>query len=185
MKKLFVYVMLICSSFAFAEFRLNEVGVGSGYAQGTLRGQHLPYEVVPAFIHLGWYLNDVFGFPRHQGKLSLVLEPFYNPIIEPSSSEEVGLEVMLQYAYPIIKKVSPYIEAGAGPMYLGLRTNAQGAPGFNFLDQLGAGLKIEFTSRNVLTLGYRYRHISHAKLRGKPNKGIDTQAGIVIYSYLL
>jgi hypothetical protein len=170
---------------AHAEFRLNEIGVGSGYGQGTLRVQKVDYEVVPVFIHMGWYLNDVFGFPNHKGKLSFVLEPFYNPILEPKCSQELGLEVMLQYAYPIIKKVSPYIEAGAGPMYLGLSTAAQGAAGFNFLDQLGAGLKIEFTPRNILTLGYRYRHISHAKLRGKPNKGIDTDAGIIIYSYLL
>lgn len=191
MKKLFFLVAIPLFLFAKTKddspiFTLNEIAIGSGYAEGSLRGQNENYEVIPIFIHLGFELNRAWGFPNHPGKLYFVLEPFYNPIIAPKNSQEVGFDVFFQYAFPIIKdRIFPYVEIGAGPMYLGLRTVAQGSPGFNFLDQVGAGVKFYITDQYSLNLGYRYRHISHAGIRGKPNKGIDTNAGILSFSYYL
>lgn len=181
-------VFFICNIYAEEikpSFKLTEIAPGFGFASGNLRGQTPDYRAVPLFIHLGFLLNDVWGFPNHPGKLNFALEPFCNRIVSPSHNIELGFSVFFQYVYPILEKMRVYGEIGAGPMYLGIDTVAQGQAGFNFLDQVGVGMQFYTTKLQALNIGYRYRHISHAGIRGKPNKGIDSNAMIVSYSVFL
>ena len=176
--------ILFCLFLPLQLLALSELSIGAGYAMGNLHRQPEKYRVVPVYLRFGFYLNPYIGLACHRGTLQIALEPFYNQILKPKLEPEVGFDLFVAYRYPLTSLLSPYVEIGAGPMYLGLRTVAQGAPGFNFLDQIGAGLQLFITPCCTLNIGYRFRHISHARLRGKPNLGINSN-GIFIASSLI
>jgi len=67
-----------------------------------------------------------------------------------------------------------YLEGGAGPIYLGLKTHEQEKPGFSFLDQLGLGIELHPTQKLGIILGYRLTHMSHAGLLRTKNRGIES-----------
>ena len=69
-------------------------------------------------------------------------------------------------------------------MFLSIKSVEQGDAGFNFLDQLGAGLQYKVSERTAIFGGYRFRHISHAGLADRPNGGINSNALVAGFSWL-
>jgi hypothetical protein len=162
---------------------LNEIGIGSGYSRGSLKDFTDDYEVIPAFLRIGFNINSLVGLEGHKGTLQFALEPFANPIIGPDEGIETGLDFFFRYLYPLSSTVKLVSEVGAGPMYLSIDTTEQGDSGFNFLDQFGLGLQIGMSEKTALSMGYRFRHISNAGF-SQPNTGINSNALIMCFSFL-
>jgi hypothetical protein len=64
----------------------------------------------------------------------------------------------------------PYLEGGIGLMYTGLDGLGLGS-NILFSDNVGVGLRFPGSAWSV---GYRYRHISHAGLWADSNSGMNT-----------
>lgn len=159
--------------------RLNEVGISTGYALDNLGRNREDLKVFPVIGRIGFRINPIFRLGKHRGTIQFVLEPFLGVIRAPEWGYEVGLDLFLRYSYPVLRRVSAYLEAGAGPIYLSPHTGEQGHGGFNFLDQAGAGIQVFLREDAALSVGYRYRHTSHGGFRSSPNAGIDGHSVII------
>ncbi|MEI7789515.1 MAG: acyloxyacyl hydrolase [Chlorobiaceae bacterium] len=163
---------------------LNEIGIGSGYAWGSLKREPVHLTVYPAFVRIGFNMNSLVGMEDHQSTLQLVFEPFLNSMTAPKTGVETGCSIGLRYLHPLSVSVALFTEASFAPMFLSIKSVEQGAAGFNFLDQLGAGLQYKVSERTAIFGGYRFRHISHAGLVNRPNGGINSNALVAGFSWL-
>jgi len=162
---------------------LDEIAIGSGYAWGHLKFTDADFNAVPLFVRFGFNMNSVFGMKESKGTLQLALEPFCNPVTEPGSGVETGLDVFIRYLYPVAPTVKLVGEISSGPMYLSIDTHEQGQGGFNFLNQLGLGAQVAVSGNSAITVGYRFRHLSNAGT-SEPNRGINSNAVVASYSLL-
>lgn len=162
---------------------LDEIAIGSGYAWGHLKFTRADFNAVPIFVRVGFNMNSVFGMRDSKGTLQLALEPFCNPVTEPESGVETGLNVFFRYLHPIAPSVKLVGEIGSGPMYLSVNSQEQGDAGFNFLNQFGLGAQVAVSENSAITLGYRFRHLSNAGT-SEPNRGINSNALVLSYSLL-
>jgi len=69
-------------------------------------------------------------------------------------------------------RVIPYFEAGIGLAYTGLRNYGLGSR-VQFSDNLGLGLALETDDGTRWTIGYRFRHLSHAGIWADRNKRLN------------
>ncbi len=156
----------------------QEFGAYTGYIHGTLKQQkHL--EAIPLGLRLGFDLKPFtkkFGFDP-KGLLELVYEPFINTITQPHTNVEMGVGMLLKYAYPLTSKFYPFIEAGVGPYYMTLKTHEQSTQ-FNFIDQGGAGFYYFIKKDVAVNVEYRYRHVSNAGI-DHPNGGFEASDYLV------
>ncbi|RXK87741.1 acyloxyacyl hydrolase [Chlorobaculum sp. 24CR] len=162
---------------------LDEIAIGSGYAWGHLKFTEADFNAVPLFVRFGFNMNSVFGMKESKGTLQLALEPFCNPVTEPDSGVETGLDVFIRYLHPVAPSVKLVGEIGSGPMYLSIDSREQGEAGFNFLNQFGLGAQVAVSNNSAITVGYRFRHLSNAGA-SEPNRGINSNAVVVSYSLL-
>ncbi|AAM73484.1 MAG TPA: acyloxyacyl hydrolase [Chlorobaculum sp.] len=162
---------------------LDEIAIGSGYAWGHLKFSEADYNAVPIFARFGFNMNSVFGMKESKSTLQLALEPFCNPVTEPDSGVETGLNVFIRYLQPVAPSVKLVGEIGSGPMYLSINSAEQGKAGFNFLNQFGLGAQVAVSPKSAITVGYRFRHLSNAGT-SEPNRGINSNAVVVSYSLL-
>ena len=165
-------------------FYLNEIGVGSGYAWGTLKSDPDNLALYPEFVRIGFNINSLLGIEGLQSTLQLTLEPFFNSISDPKAGFETGCGVGLRYLHKLSGPVDLVTEASFAPMYLSIRSAEQGDAGFNFLTQEGGGLQYKVSDRVAIFAGYRFRHISHAGLSDRPNAGINSNAIVAGLSWL-
>lgn len=70
------------------------------------------------------------------------------------------------------KRVQPFIAASAGFVYFLQSVPDERGKHLNFTFDVGAGLRLALTTRMVVTVGYRYHHLSNG-FRGKINPGVD------------
>lgn len=183
----FIVVSLTCVSYAevqgkesYFKYGFKELGLFCGFHRGKLRDKE-HYEVIPAMLHLGFDMRPVIR--NHSGMLmEFLLEPFINTVITPDCNIEVGNNFLLKFAYPVTKKLYPYLEGGCGLIYLTQQTREQ-ATQFNFTDQIGCGLTYFFTKNSNISVGYRLRHISNAAIK-QPNKGMNADSLICGVSFV-
>ena len=178
-------VMAVPSGAVYAASNSNtsswftESGVVVGYGSGNI--PEGTYEPILLIWHLSKdlspYLSSLKG---HQGTLSFICEPQVNPAFSPKTDIEFGVGLGLKYMYPITDKISPYVFGSVGPHYISVQTEDQ-ANGFIFADTVGAGLYFKITKNPAINIGYRYRHVSNARLKS-PNGGINVQFGTIGYS---
>ncbi|NTU50551.1 MAG: acyloxyacyl hydrolase [Desulfobulbaceae bacterium] len=162
----------------------NELSVGSGYVQGDLKSNPEDLVVYPAFVRIGFNINSLVGISGGRSTLQFALEPFVNPVVEPEIGLEAGLGIGLRYFHELSGPVSLFFEASVAPMFLSIDTAEQGKAGFNFLDQMGAGIQCRLSDRAAVFGGYRRRHISHAGLADRSNNGINSNAIVAGFSLL-
>lgn len=186
----FIILLLpLFSTLSLAEnekIKFKEMRLGIGYAFGNLKLENSTpdYEAIPLSAQFGFNINKLFGLNGHKGDIQLAIEPYIGHISKPEHNVEFGLGLFFKYAYPLFDKISPYVEFGAGPMYLGINTYEQEENGFNFISQGGGGIQYFIAENKTINLGYRFRHISNADFKDNRNAGINTHmitAGISMF----
>lgn len=68
--------------------------------------------------------------------------------------------------------VVPYFEGGIGLAYTGLRNYGLGSR-VTFSDNVGVGVAFDDAGGRSWSVGYRFRHLSHAGIFGSPNDGLN------------
>jgi hypothetical protein len=140
--------------------RLHQ-GVFSGYSSACLVGQD-EYTMIPLIYRVGFGLSE---------RWELNLEPYVGGLCQPKTGWEIGVPVFVRWNQPLTTKWGFFLDGGAGPMVLGASTREQGNR-FNFVDQVGLGLKYNRSGGGSFELGGRFRHVSNAGLNDM-NAGID------------
>ncbi|NTU52556.1 MAG: acyloxyacyl hydrolase [Chlorobiaceae bacterium] len=180
-------LLTAATSFAAADtrrgFQLDEIAIGSGYADGHLKFTRATYKAVPAYLRFGFDMSSTVGMQESKGRLQLAFEPFCNPVTKPESGVESGLNVFFRYLHPLSASMKLVSEIGSGPMYLSIDSEEQGKAGFNFLNQFGLGAQLAVTGKSAITIGYRFRHLSNGGT-SQPNRGINTNTAVISYSWL-
>lgn len=79
--------------------------------------------------------------------------------------------------------IQPFFKSSAGFMYLSNPFPNDLGTNFNFTLEIGTGLDIPITEHTILTLGYKYHHMSNGET-GQVNPGVDSNifyGGFTIY----
>lgn len=151
---------------------LKEFAVLTGFARGNLKDKD-DYKFVPAIFRFGFdlkrFLNKISFSPKELFEFQV--EPFVSAVISPDTNAEFGANLLFKYGYFFTKKFCPYIEAGAGVIYITQHTREQSTQ-YNFIPQVGAGISYFLNDNLAVSAGYRYRHLSNASIKA-PNKGIN------------
>jgi lipid A 3-O-deacylase len=84
--------------------------------------------------------------------------------------------------HPLTENISAYMMIAWGTHYIFAVTQKQ-ANGFIFSDTRGAGFSFFLTKKSMVSVGYRWRHLSNADLKS-PNRGINNHFGLIGYSIL-
>lgn len=118
----------------------------------------------------GAKVNDWFN--RIGTDFTWLVEPMIGAIVgdEDSVEFQVVPQVHFEPASMQHRRIVPYLEGGIGLMYTGLDGLGLGS-NILFSDNVGLGLRFAETGWSV---GYRYRHISHAGLWADSNSGMNT-----------
>jgi len=148
--------------------KFDTVSLHSGYFNAAIKGEDI--QGVPNLVRADWRITELN--PEY-GRLTVGIEGFHYNLRKDSGSI-IGATPMARFTYPIKPWLGAYVEGGAGPIYLGVETFEQEEKGFSFLDQVGAGIELNVNSRWSFLLGYRFSHISHARLKDTRNRGIES-----------
>lgn len=153
-----------------------EVGIATGYAQGTTaigHAQSANRSAVFVMPRIGMVLTDPLGKSWWQGNVELLVEPVVARFIKPFAAEAAGGSFVLQYNFLSFGRWMPFWDAGAGMIWTNLapRIPEQSTP-FEFVLETGPGVHYFVTDRITWTMGVRYHHISNANL-GDRNTGIN------------
>lgn len=180
----FIFVVLLlclnlssCRAEEEAENRkssLKSIDILTGFGKAHLRVRG-GYEFIPVIAGFNFDLKPFFEKFNLSpaGLAEFQLEPFISLVYQPRLNIEAGNAFMLKFGLlPETSKFQPYINAGAGVLYMSQHTNEQ-AKQFNFLEQGGVGMYYFFRDDLALNMNCRIRHISNAGL-DTPNQGINT-----------
>lgn len=175
-RHLIVLTLLITCPFPFPAWAQSTVGASEiGFITGIGTGSSSAgrYHPILLTLHLA---SDVrryiptLSIPR--GTMFLLCEPQINPAFAPEGDIEVGVGFGLQYNYHLTDRFSPFIMGTVGPHYITLQDRHQ-ENGFVFASTIGVGIATNLDKRSLLSLGYRYRHLSNGGMN-EPNHGINT-----------
>ncbi len=78
----------------------------------------------------------------------------------------------LRLTYRVAKRVQPFIAGSTGIAYFIQSVPNNWGKHLNFMFDVGAGVQVVLTSDLILSVGYRYYHLSNG-FRGQINPGID------------
>jgi len=163
---------------------LKEFGIFTGTVEGTLKEKE-DYHIVPLIARFGFDLNSFLNklnIRLNEKQLFLFdLEPFFNTVTDPDLNIEIGSNFLFKYGYFINKKVCPYVEGGAGIIYITQHTREQSTQ-FNFVPQFGGGVSYFIKDKTAVSFEYRYRHLSNSAIE-QPNKGINVNMFLVGLSW--
>lgn len=80
-------------------------------------------------------------------------------------------------------RIKPFVQVGAGVLFFNKSMPLPESRKLQFTGDFGGGLQIHTTGNNVMTLGYRYFHISNGNLTPKVyNVGYNAQTFYIGYS---
>ena len=148
-----------------------------GYAEKS--GQDM------AFPSLGWrwrfsFCESLDAVTEKLGtRVTWWVEPMAAAVLGDESSGEFQVVpgVRFESVSPWFAGLSPYLEGGIGLMYTGLDDLGLGS-NILFSDNVGLGFAL---ADSGWSLGYRYRHSSHAGLWAESNSGLDVHYLTVRY----
>jgi len=121
---------------------------------------------------------------RARTDLSFALEPMIAGVFGDERSVEAQLVplVHLEPSAMQLRRWRLYFEGGIGVIYTAIEDLRLGS-NFLFSDNVGIGLSFGRTDAprwSRLSIGYRFRHISHAGIFGEPNAGMETHALVLM-----
>lgn len=108
------------------------------------------------------------------GRLEIIPQATIQTFNEPKVGTLIGVSPVFRYTRLLTEDFFAFIELGAGPGYLDIRTREQGSPGFNFVDSANIGFSYSIRENMKLLIKEKNQHVSHAGLRGSRNGGINT-----------
>jgi hypothetical protein len=138
-----------------------------------------------AFPSLGWRWRWRFceAVDEAADKIGTRLTWYVEPMIAGTFGDENTAEIQIvpglriEAASPIGESMVPYLEGGIGLMLTGLDDMGLGS---NVLFSDNVGLGVTFRDSGW-SLGYRYRHASHARIWADSNAGLDVHYLTVRY----
>ncbi|VAX36091.1 hypothetical protein MNBD_UNCLBAC01-985 [hydrothermal vent metagenome] len=165
----------------------------TGFAKGELEKKDA-YKIIPSIFRFSFNIDKagigaadivssiadkVFNKPDLpvKGETEFLVEPFLNTIISPNNNLEVGLVLLVKYAYPVTERINPYFFTGGGVVFMTQHTNEQSTQ-FNYIPQMGGGISYDLKENRTLDFEYRYRHLSNAN-RKLPNDGINVNMFLI------
>lgn len=164
-------------------FRLNELGIGGGYAGGWLKYSKRHYDAYLLSLRFGYDVSRLVGLSGNSTSLQLSFDPFVNVVDANETGVAAGVTVFARYFLPVVKDFKLFGEIGSGPVYLSIFTEEQEDPNFSFLSQFGLGAQLKLSEQIAVSVAARKRHLSNAGLRD-PNHGINTEGVFTGISFL-
>lgn len=165
----------ISAEHAFAEVRASGPLVALGFTD------KLRNDLVIPTLAWRWQFGageTIESWSKRAGvDVSVVVEPSMAGIFGDKDSFEAQLVPLLHIeASEPPRGWSPYLEGGIGVIYTALEGLRLGS-NLLFSDNVGAGLCFDVPDLGPwdrMSIGYRFRHISHAGIFGSPNSGMNT-----------
>ena len=139
-KRVLLIMSIFLCLFSISAFAVESLGVLWGYLNADLKDK-ADYEAVPLMVSFGFNAKKAaakIGI-HTKGILEFQIEPFLNPVIGPDANAEIGIDFLVKYAFPLNKKLFPYVKFGVGPVFMTQHTREQSTQ-FNFVDTAAAGL---------------------------------------------
>ncbi|MEW6299956.1 MAG: acyloxyacyl hydrolase [Thermodesulfobacteriota bacterium] len=159
------------------------LGIRSGYSTSSRK-----LDMVPVQIHIGYTVFKGKWWVMPEGALEIAAEPFVSAITRVtnpgrrSGSVEAGVMLpMLTYSLNLGSRLYPYVEGGVGALYHDIKGYGLGG-GFSFAETVGGGISYVFDKHLMLTVGYRFRHMSNAGIY-KDNNAVNSNMVIAGFSY--
>ena len=181
--------LVVCAHPVFADEAeakkcLKGIEVLTGFGSAKLRDK-ATYHPITFYLDLDFDLKPQLEKINFNPPVmfDFVLEPFASYSYQPDNNAEIGNNFLVKIGFvPETWKLQPYFKGGVGFIYITQHTREQGTQ-FNFNEYAGLGLHYFLNKRTAITAEYRYRHLSNASIKS-PNRGIDTNYGIVGVSHL-
>lgn len=107
-----------------------------------------------------------------EGQMRLLVEIPIWVSLEPQRGYAAGATLLGRYTLAAPGRARPFVEIGAGPIYLDFDNERSQADGFSFTLQGGLGVMVSLSPRWAVVPRFHLHHISNAGLR-KPNPGIN------------
>jgi hypothetical protein len=132
------------------------------------------------FISLGWRWRwdgaDCIDDFLAKGNIdfSWLVEPLVGVVFGDAEAFEASV-VPYFHLRPLdwnVNGVVPWLEGGIGIAYTGLRNYGLGSR-VEFSDNVGVGVTFGSDEGYHWSIGYRFRHLSHAGIFGTPNDGLN------------
>lgn len=163
-----------------------ELGLQSGYWQATTAigdAQSANRSALFVLPQLGYVFTDRLGTNFLSGVFEVLVEPVGAHFFQPFSATLVGGSLVVRYNFLAFGRWMPYWDFGAGMGWTDLapRIPEESVP-FEFLLEMGPGLKFFVTEQTALSLGVRFHHISNAGI-GERNTGLNAVLGLLGFSY--
>lgn len=159
------------------------LGIRSGYSSSSRK-----LDMVPVQIHIGYTLFKGKWWILPGGALEIAAEPFVSAITRVtnpgrrSGSVEAGVMLpVLTYSFDLGYRIHPYVEGGVGALYHDIKGYGLGG-GFSFAETVGAGVSYLLDKNLMLTVGYRFRHMSNAGIY-EDNKALNSNIVMAGFSY--
>jgi hypothetical protein len=141
---------------------------GTDYGLATVGG----YYLLP---HVGYVVTDAHGPDWVRGNFQMLAEPALVRLEgDDGSANFVGGSAIARWAFVGTGRYRPYLEGGVGVL-LGESRLPQTDCSVNFLLQAGPGVLVFLSDTTVLTVGYRFQHISNGGAC-QFNTGINSSA---------
>lgn len=130
-------------------------------------------------IELGWRWRwdgaDCIDDFLAKGKIdfSWAVEPVVGVVFGDAEAFEASVVPYAQFRPLGWEGVVPWLDLGIGIAYTGLRNYGLGSR-VEFSDNAGFGIAFGSEEGRRWSIGYRFRHMSHAGIFGEPNDGLNT-----------
>jgi hypothetical protein len=167
-----IYILLFSGCHTLSSYLpADKFAVHAGFSWSAIIGNDMTS--LPSAVRYEVNTNRVIQLNPRYGELNFGIEIFGNTIFSPEVGELVGITPVLRYRSPSCSNFRLYMEAGAGPGYLGINTHEQEKKGFTFYDQIGIGVEFSPKAGMAFIFGYRFSHISHGGILQTKNRGIE------------
>jgi hypothetical protein len=152
---------------------VTEVGLSLGVGLGsTVFGSTDAHDFMLTKLYFGYIISDVIAKDHwYRGHWEVAGEVFGGEQFKPKNAYLVGATPVLRYNFASGRRWVPFLDIGAGGTTTDIgRPDLGGSFQFNL--QTGAGLRWFLCKDTVLTLQYRFLHLSNAGMEN-PNHGVN------------